>query len=193
MTTDTRSSTGPRAALAAVRFAVGGFVGCLGLAATVRLGGVLALVAPPLAFFAGAFWAAGELRLGLRGRLGFGAAVMMGAFGSFLVLVSTQAMTGRENPLIAITVPFLIANTLAAFLGLQFLRPGRADAFWSGVLGFAIGAALSGGIAAAAMGTRQLSSYTLLALIPIPGVLGGTVTAWALNQPASASRASPMT
>ena len=184
MTTDTQS---PSAALAAVRFAVGGFVGCLGLASTVRLGGMLALVAPPLMFFAGAFWAAGELRLGLRGRLAFGAAVMMGTFGSFLVLVSTQAMTGRENPLVAITVPFLIANTLAAFLGLQFVRPGRTDAFWSGVMGFAIGAALSGGIAAAAMHTSQLSFYAPLLLIPIPGVLGGAATAWALNQPTSAT------
>jgi len=192
MTTDTQSTTGPSAAFAAARFAVGGFVGCLGLAATVGLGGVLALAAPPLAFFAGAFWAAGELRLGLRGRFGFGAAVTMGTFGSFLALVSTQAMTGRENVVVALTVPFLVANTLAAFLGLQFLRD-RTKAFWYGVLGFAIGAALSGGIAAAAMETHQLNFYTSLPLIPIPGVLGGAATAWALNLPTSPTRASPMT
>ena len=192
MTTDPQLKTRPSAAFAAARFAVGGFVGCLGLALTVRLGGVVALAAPPLAFFAGAFWAAGELRLGLRGRFGFGTAVSMGTFGSFLAMVSTQAMTGRENFVVAVTVPFLIANTLAAFLGLSFL-PGRTKAFWYGVLGFAIGAALSGGIVAALMETHLLNLYTSLPLIPIPGILGGAATAWALNMSASPSRESPMT
>jgi hypothetical protein len=192
MTTETQSKTRPSAALAAVRFAGGGFVGCLGLAASVGLGGVLALAAPPLAFFVGAFWAAGELRLGLRGRFGFGAAVSIGTCGSFLALVSTQAMTGGENSVVAVTVPFLIANTLAGFLGLQFL-PGRTKAFWYGVLGFAVGAGLSGGIAAAAMEAHQLNFYTSLPLMPIPGILSGAATAWALNLPTSPTRASPMT
>jgi hypothetical protein len=171
----------PRPTLAAMRFAFAGFLGCVALAATAHHGGVLALVGPALAFFAGGFWAAGEMHLGLRGRFGFGAAVMMGAFGSFLALVSTQAMTGRENFLVALTVPFAVANTLAAFLGLQIL-PGRTRAFVYGVLGFGVGGAVSGVIAAMAMAIaiHQFNFYTALPLIPIPGVVGGTVATWAL-------------
>lgn len=60
MTTDTQSKTAPSVAIAAARFAAGGFVGCLALAATLGLGGVLALTVPPLTSFAGAFWARGN-------------------------------------------------------------------------------------------------------------------------------------
>jgi hypothetical protein len=122
------------------------------------------------------------MHLGLRGRLGFGAAVMMGAFASFLALVSTQAMTGRENFLVALAVPFAMANALAAFLGLQIL-PGRTKAFAYGVLGFGVGGAVSGVVAAMAMAVaiHQFNFYTSLPLIPIPGVVGGTAAAWALS------------
>ena len=124
MPTDRQSTTGPRAVYAAARFALGGLLGCLTLAVTVPAGGVFALAGPPLAFFAGAFWAAGELQLGLRGRLGFGIAAAIAMFGSFLALVATQAMTGRENFFIALIVPFAIANAVGAALGLLVILPG---------------------------------------------------------------------
>jgi len=173
------STAGPRVAYAAARFALGGLLGCLTLFVTVRRGGVLALAGPPLAFFAGAFWAAGELQLGLRGRVGFGAAAAIAGFGSFLALVGTQAMTGRENFFIALTVPFAVASAVGAALGLLVILPRGARAFVYAVLGFAVGGIASGAIAAAAMGTHQLDSYTGLPLVAIPGIVGGAAAAWA--------------
>jgi hypothetical protein len=183
MTTDTQPTPGrgPSPTLAATRFAVAGLLGCVALAATLIRGGLLALVGPPFVFFAGAFWAAGELRLGLRGRFGYGAAVAMGVFGSLRVLVATQAMTGRENIFGVLTVPLLVVNAVAGSLGLLVMLPGRVNAFAYGVLGFAVGAAASGVIAAALMESHQLNFYTALPLIPIPGVLSAAATACALR------------
>jgi hypothetical protein len=129
--------------------------------------------------FAGAFWAAGELQLDLRGRFGFGAAVAIATFGSFLALVATQAMTGRENSFIALTVPFAVANGVGAALGLLVILPGGTRTFVYAVLGFAIGGIASGAIAAAAMETHQLNFFTGLPLVAIPGIVGGTAAAWA--------------
>ncbi len=192
--TEVQSIRRPSPAVAAVRFAVGGSVGCVALAAMAPRGGMLALYGPPLAFFASTFWAAGELRLGVLGRLGFGAAVAISTFSSSLALMATQGMTGRENFFVALTIPFLVVNSVSGLLGLLLVLPVRPKAFAYGVVGFVAGGTVAGLIAAVAMETHQLNFYTALPLVAIPGVVAGTASALALacSQPAGPKTA-PLT
>ena len=89
-------------------------------------------------------------------------------------------MAGGTNFFAFFTVQFLIANAVGGGLGLLVILPGEAKVFASAVLGFTVGSIGAGAIAAAAIGTHQLSFYTGLPLIPIPEIAGGTAAAWAV-------------
>jgi hypothetical protein len=185
MATDKQLTKVPNVAYTAVRFTLGGIIGCVALSTTLQLGGILALFGGPIAFFAGAFWAAGELHLGVQGRIAFGVATMLAMFFSVLGLVGTQGMHGDENIfqiVLMVVLPYLAANAIGSLLGIIMILPDEPKAFRYAVIkGFVAGAIVSGLILGAEMGMHLLNFYTSLPLIAIPSIAGGTAAAWALR------------
>jgi hypothetical protein len=168
----------PRLLWTAIWFVIAGLFGCMIISLTLKPGGALAVASPVLAFFAGSFLAAGELHLGLRGRIGFGIAGTLSTFGSLMALVSTQAAFS----FLLLIIAFLLYNVIGAALGLVIALSRNTGAFKYGLLGFAVGSLISGIIVAVEMQIGFLKFNTGLPLIPIPLVTGALFTAWALRK-----------
>jgi hypothetical protein len=143
-------------------------------------GGCLALISMPLAFFAAGTLAAWALRVSLPVRVGFGVILAVGGFGSFLGLVATQAMTGRESGasnFLFFSAFFVGSYLVAIALGWFLVREIESRALTAGVLGFCAGGVVAGAVAALIMGTHSVAAFYWAVPMSLPAAGGGAAIA----------------
>ena len=182
----------------ALMFALGSLTGVGGVFGGLFLvgSGPFALIVPALGFFIGGAMASVALHTGFLGMFSFGVAFVVGGVGSFLAVVATQAMTGRESPffIIFVFLTYFVGAWGAAgliALGLVFRRIG-SYVFRLGLIGFSGGGVVGGLIVALTvlvlMATRGgnliLWVATTVGLV-VPAAIGGGVVARALNSRSS--------
>ncbi len=143
-------------------------------------GGCLALMAMPLSFFVAGTLAAWVLPVSLPVRVGFGVILAVGGFGSFLGLVATQAMTGRESGasiFLFFSVYFVGSYLVAIALGWFLVREIDSRALTAGVLGFCAGGVVAGAVAALIMGMHPGAPFYWAVPMSLPAAGGGAAIA----------------
>jgi hypothetical protein len=143
-------------------------------------GGCLALISIPLGFFVAGTLAARSLRVSLPVRAGFGVILAVGGFGSFLGLVATQAMTGRESAaslFLFFSVYFVVSYLVAVALGWFLVREIGSRALTAGVLGFCAGGVVAGAVAALLISTHATATFYKAILMSLPAAGGGAAIA----------------
>ncbi len=149
---------------------------------SVGRGGCLALISIPLAFFVAGTLAAWVLRVSLPARVGFGVVLAVGGFGSFLGLVATQAMTGRESGaslFLFFSVFFVVSYLLAFALGWFLVREIGSRALTAGVLGFCVGGVAAGAVAVLIMSVHPTAPFYWAVPMSLPAAAGGAaVSRW---------------
>jgi hypothetical protein len=155
-------------------------------------GGCLALSSIPLAFFVAGTLAAWSLRVSLPARAGFGVILAVGGFGSFLGVVATQAMTGRESAaslFLFFSTYFVVSYLVAFALGWFLVREIASRALTAGLLGFCAGGIVAGAVAALIMPMHATAPLYWAVPMSLPAAGGGAAIARWLEpaeEPASA-------
>jgi hypothetical protein len=156
-------------------------------------GGCLAVVSLPLAFLVAGTLAAWSLRVSLPVRVGVGIILAVGGFGSFLGLVATQAMTGRESAawlFLFFSVYFVISYLLGSALGWFLVREAGSRALTVGVLGFCAGGVAGGAVAALVVGLHPSGVLYYALPMALPAAGGGAALSWGL-EPAEDPKSAP--
>jgi hypothetical protein len=174
-----------RPGLVGASFALSGLASCLTMVVAVKSGGeVLAFIGVELVLFLSGAWAASSLRIGRLARAGVGLAIAVGTTCSFPPFIATQAMKGNEKVgelLLVFAAWFVTAYFIGSAVGLLPMLTNWEKVYAMGLLGFCGGAAISALLVAFMIVNNVLNLFTMLSLIPIPGIVGGVSLAWALN------------
>jgi hypothetical protein len=107
-----------------------------------RIVGIL-LIALPVLSFLGGYLAGLGLRVGQLAALGVGIVFSISSVGCLLSIVSIQAMSGHESPLV-LAFLYVFIYSVGALIGLVPLIKYEVAVYWKGVLGFCVGAAAGG-------------------------------------------------
>jgi hypothetical protein len=104
----------------------------------------------------------------------------VGGFGSFLGVVATQAMTGRESAaslFLFFSICFVVSYLVAFALGWFLVREIGSRALTAGVLGFCVGGVVAGAVAALIISTHATATFYLAVLMSLPAAGGGAAIA----------------
>jgi len=123
-------------------FAVCGLFGVVTTWVLARIVGIL-LIALPVLSFLGGYLAGLGLRVGQLAALGVGIVFSISSVGCLLSIVSIQAMSGHESPLV-LAFLYVFIYSVGALIGLVPLIKYEVAVYWKGVLGFCVGAAAGG-------------------------------------------------
>ena len=156
-------------------------------------GGLLALVAAPMTFFAVGLLSTSMLKIPLTARIAFSIMIAIGVFGAFLGVVAIQGITGGESGLslfIGFSINFVFSYAIGYALGLVIMMPFTnkyklSNRFLFALpVGFGAGAIIASTVMAFVVVNKFYTNMDIMTAITmsIPGVIGAATMARVMNR-----------